>query len=773
MVEVEGQQLLQSTSHSNLRDSVPQLIVFCFIVNLSSSLYASVVSGSGDCQHWENMMVRRRNDEGSTVVDDGTSLTRGAKKDIGDYGSRRGRRENDWESADVEVEDSEAGGEWEQAEEEEMDAEVVGFVEEEEEEEDDDDDDDTVDADEACRGFVEDVLVRERALDSSKGRSCVVEGLFGAVEDWDEADAAFIEVCYARVKTVVEVMEGKMDDRGIQERGCHLMGAIAGRRPGLVRWMAEAGCAKAVLDSMKTWDSAPKVQERALGALRAFTVVDEMRKAVMCSGGVQQVMTAMKQHPESARVQDRGATVLANVSFGCPHRKRKIGQAGGLKQIVSAMTSHPNDQDIQLRGALAIRNLTYHCQVNQYLAGREGAVEVVSRALLAFPDYCPLRYQAIVALTNLSVDDKANRQRILDFGHNADPRKVEKKTALRGIVRTMKEEKGNPFLLEHGLALLYHLSTKQPDAQERIGDLGGVDLALDAIERNIDVTSLVTKGCSLVRVLCFTQQNRDRVSANLGALISVIKKHMARTELAADAIAALSNTTFNHDINRTIVAQKGGIEAVIRTMDKTPDNIPLQDQGCRALRTMIEGSVENTILVCELKGIEAIATALSMTSTCDTKEKRIAQQEGIYLLGDMAKLSPAVLRSMVEASVADFIENSLAKIEKKSHREFHSVGDELLEQIHACEEENRMNGGSESSAFPSHDPLPTRKSSAGFSSGMFSSMRGNAGGKLRLKERLEQSFHLGSASKRHNGKKQRTNERRKRRPFGLRRFFGT
>ena len=138
----------------------------------------------------------------------------------------------------------------------------------------------------------------------------------------------------------------------------------------------------------------------------------------------------------------------------------------------------------------------------------------------------------------------------------------------------------------------------------------------------------------------------------------------------------------------------------------------------------------------------------------------------------MAKLSPSVLKRMVDATVADFIENALAKMEEESYKELHETGDDLLKQLAECQKEHGVSGGSESSTFPRHDPLPARRSSVGISSGFLSSLRGN-GAKLRLKERLEHSFHLGFKSKRQNAKRQRTTERRKRRSFGLHRFFGT
>ncbi|KAI0560229.1 Armadillo-like helical domain containing protein [Gracilaria domingensis] len=125
----------------------------------------------------------------------------------------------------------------------------------------------------------------------------------------------------------------------------------------------------------------------------------------------------MKTHARSRRVQDRALALIANISFGCAHRKRVITRQGAIPAIIAAMTTFSNDLNIQLRSALAIRNLTHQTQVNQYLAGNEGAVEAIASAMLRFrgsnvnPE---LRFQCIMALESLCHEHERNRQRLTD-----------------------------------------------------------------------------------------------------------------------------------------------------------------------------------------------------------------------------------------------------------------------------------------------------------------------------------------------------------------------
>lgn len=173
-----------------------------------------------------------------------------------------------------------------------------------------------------------------------------------------------------------------------------------------------------IVEVMRRFRHSAPIIARCMTALRAFAVTDSMRKRLMFDGAMDLTLEFMSLYKKQRRIQDRAAAIIANVAFGCTHRKRRIVRHGAIRRIIDAMAAFPCDDNIQLRGALAIRNLTYEAQVNQYIAGNEGAVDAIAASLIRFRGASinpELRCQCVMALESLCKDDERNRQRIIDI----------------------------------------------------------------------------------------------------------------------------------------------------------------------------------------------------------------------------------------------------------------------------------------------------------------------------------------------------------------------
>lgn len=197
-----------------------------------------------------------------------------------------------------------------------------------------------------------------------------------------------------------------------------LLALVATRWPVLLDAMERAGATTLVVAVMKTFRERPALVARAMATLSAFAVTDPMRKRVMFDAGMDITLELMSVYRTNRRVQRRATTVIANVAFGCAHRKRRIARQGAVKRIIDAMATFPTDLSIQLHGALTIRNLTHDAQVNQYIAGNEGAVEAICSTLLRFRSgavHAALRFQCVLALESLCLGDERNRLRVADI----------------------------------------------------------------------------------------------------------------------------------------------------------------------------------------------------------------------------------------------------------------------------------------------------------------------------------------------------------------------
>ena len=70
--------------------------------------------------------------------------------------------------------------------------------------------------------------------------------------------------------------------------------------------------------------------------------------------GIDAVLKDMRQHPEDAKVQEKGCKALANLALNADNAV-KIGAGGGVEAIVQAMGGHRGSEGVQRDGCVAGR----------------------------------------------------------------------------------------------------------------------------------------------------------------------------------------------------------------------------------------------------------------------------------------------------------------------------------------------------------------------------------------------------------------------------------
>lgn len=585
-----------------------------------------------------------------------------------------------------------------------------------------------------------------------------------------------------------------------------LLALLAAKWPILLTALERESVALVVISTMRAWSHRPALVARCMTALRVFAVTDSMRKRLMFDGGLTLTLDLMSLHRADRRVQERASALIANVAFGCTHRKRRIARQGGLRRVIDAMTAFPNDQNLQLRAALTIRNLTHEAQVNQYIAGNEGAVEAIAANLLRFRGSSAnpeLRFQCVMALESLCREDERNRQRVVDLdlspvilpksfsassmaltprtiegsveqvnedgdvvveeeqilipnltanfrhggalcpgrsftnivqtsslassvgserpptspigrlgslcnkspaasGNDArsanvsangpevtnDGKKVQAKppdrkpSLIRAIVHAIRRDPDDALLLETALSLLTLISLDRPAVQTKIGQLGGVHVAVAAIRRHAKNPVIAARASALIRSLCFQEGNRSQITSGLVVLIAAAREHRKDVQAVREVVSALSNAAFEHEKNRTWVVNKGGVDAVTRAMNECGDkDVMVLEAGICALRNFVNSSEAGALCAANEGAIRAAVTALDKTKTAKSTGQRIVQEQAVLLLVDIARVAPVTLTEMQEIDAADWIENALAKLPPSQFVDVHDSGDKLISTL--------------------------------------------------------------------------------------------
>ncbi|KAM4810173.1 armadillo repeat-containing protein 6 [Rhinophrynus dorsalis] len=97
--------------------------------------------------------------------------------------------------------------------------------------------------------------------------------------------------------------------------------------------------------------------KQVLSAIRAIAGNDDVKDAIVNSGGTDLIILAMSRHLSNAQICDQGCAALAMLALRKPENCKVIMEGGGALAALQAMKAHPQDTSVQKQGCMVIRNL--------------------------------------------------------------------------------------------------------------------------------------------------------------------------------------------------------------------------------------------------------------------------------------------------------------------------------------------------------------------------------------------------------------------------------
>ncbi len=82
-------------------------------------------------------------------------------------------------------------------------------------------------------------------------------------------------------------------------------------------------------------------------------------------GGIDVILVGMKQHTDSAGVQEYGCHALGYVAANNDANQRTIAEKGGIDVILAAMKQHPDSTGVQEQGCEALRLVALNNDANR------------------------------------------------------------------------------------------------------------------------------------------------------------------------------------------------------------------------------------------------------------------------------------------------------------------------------------------------------------------------------------------------------------------------
>ena len=120
------------------------------------------------------------------------------------------------------------------------------------------------------------------------------------------------------------------------------------------------------------------VQQQTCWALRYLAVNDCNRVKIAEAGGIEAVVSAMKEHKTSVLMQERACVALRNLAVN-DGNKLKIAEAGGIEALVAGMEAHQTSVLVQEYACWALWYLAAQGSLSQRI-NAAGGVQGVKHA---------------------------------------------------------------------------------------------------------------------------------------------------------------------------------------------------------------------------------------------------------------------------------------------------------------------------------------------------------------------------------------------------------
>lgn len=379
------------------------------------------------------------------------------------------------------------------------------------------------------------------------------------------------------------------------------------------------GAVSAVTHVMRSY-GLTAIQYRGLSTLRTFSVAPELRSEILREGGLELALGLMSDDL-TLTVQDRGVTLIANLSVGCAHRKRRLAREGAILAVVSAMQMFPCDVQMQIRGSLALRNICHNAQVNQYIAEKAGAVHVVLEALVQLGDSTngELVFQSVAALESMCTGNKTNRATVVQQEMASWPERIRKAASTLNLEQPRSNESRG---LSEMAASLLVAKKMDPDKQ---ADVDGT-LCTES-ELTAQFSNNVQESDAGV-------QDRDAVSI-FKVYLRAVRKSPENRALLRYVLSLFVLLSWKQPTVQIRLGELGAIEVALATVKRYESDIPLVTRACTLIGTLCLRQKNRERVTSGLgvlmraleKNIDAlattreIATALSNSMYCSPRNR--------------------------------------------------------------------------------------------------------------------------------------------------------
>ncbi|KAE8632621.1 hypothetical protein XENTR_v10001603 [Xenopus tropicalis] len=158
------------------------------------------------------------------------------------------------------------------------------------------------------------------------------------------------------LKCLIEAAKAFTDNPGVLSELCGTVSRLCVRNE-FCQDVVDLGGLNFMLALLADCIDHQELVKQVLSAIRAIAGNDDVKDAIVNSGGTDLIVLAMSRHLCSSQICDQGCAALAMLALRKPENCKVIMEGGGALAALQAMKAHPQDTSVQKQACMVIRNL--------------------------------------------------------------------------------------------------------------------------------------------------------------------------------------------------------------------------------------------------------------------------------------------------------------------------------------------------------------------------------------------------------------------------------
>eukprot|EP00934_Nitzschia_sp_Nitz4_P008213 Nitzschia sp. Nitz4//scaffold1_size375055//185340//189218//NITZ4_000274-RA/size375055-processed-gene-0.362-mRNA-1//1//CDS//3329541039//8203//frame0 len=334
--------------------------------------------------------------------------------------------------------------------------------------------------------------------------------------------------------------EGNLD---IQQKGCAILAMLASTENLQVNLtIAETDGIDMIISALAGFTENEQIQTDSCRALSHLSIDHESRMLISSQGGLMLLVNAMNKYPENVDLLEAASAALLNLTADV--EDSVLLSANVVETIVTTMKKHSQSARIQEKSLGVLQNVSMRSKDAKKQISEAGGIEAVTTAIREFMGSPAVLERAFTTTWSLAVLDE---NQVLFAGDGGVS------LVVNGMMANITSEK----VQKQACGCLCTLSSNS-DNKTLIRDVGGVDAIVYAMWAHYKSDSLLVEACRALSSLAVNIQTNEVMIVSEGevsAIMSAMRRFPHSEKLQENACVVLRNFLLSAD-NATIIRRE-------------------------------------------------------------------------------------------------------------------------------------------------------------------------------------------------------------------------